>query len=176
MSVFFQSVPRRSAWPAAALAVVLALLRPGAPALAQGDYMEPLAVTPAKLADDYRADFHRADAQYTGKLLLVTGRVRTIRPPQRTWNFHPDKIYAYITLDTGRNRPLVVYFWDWEAEKMNRIRSGTTLTVMGFCQGVTPQLSLREACVYPGGCGGPVAGFYGPYFKLPPSPPSGRSR
>jgi len=132
--------------------------------------MIPLTVTPRKLADDYRSNFHWADAQYTGKLLLITGRIRTISPPQRTWNLHQDKLYAFITIDTGRNRPLIVFFWDWEAEKMNHYRSGSSITVMGFCQGVTPQLSLRESCIYPGGCGGPVADFYGPYFKLPPYP------
>jgi len=140
-------------------------------ALAQGDFMIPLPVSPKQLADDYRSNFHWADVQYTGKLLVVTGRIRTITPPQRVWNFHQDKIYAFITIDTGRNRPLAVYFWDWEAENMNRYRTGSTVTVMGFCQGVTPQLALREACIYPGRCGGPVADFYGPYFKLPPSPP-----
>jgi len=138
--------------------------------LAQRDFMEPIQVSPQKLADDYRSNFHWADAQYTGKLLVVSGRLRTITPPQRAWNFHQDKIYAFITMDTGRNRPLVVYFWDWEAVRINRYRTGSTITVMGFCQGVTPQLSLREACIYPGGCGGPVAEFYGPYFKLPPAP------
>ncbi|MDR2725188.1 MAG: OB-fold putative lipoprotein [Candidatus Adiutrix sp.] len=140
------------------------------PAPAQRDFMEPLPVSPLKLADDYRSNFHWADAQYTGKLLVVTGRIRTITPPQRVWNFHQDKLYAFITIDTGNNRPLVVYFWDWEAVKINRYSTGSSITVMGFCQGVTPQLSLREACVYPGGCGGPVAEFYAPYFKLPPNP------
>ena len=161
--------PRRTYGPAARLLLLLLSLPGAGPLWAQADFMTPLPVSPTKLAEDYRSDFHRADAQYTGKLLLVTGRVRTVRPPQRVWNFHPDKIYAYVTMDTGRNRPLVIYFWDWEAEKMNQVRSGSTLTVMGFCQGVTPRLSLREACVYPGGCGGPVAGFYGPHFRLPPS-------
>ena len=141
-----------------------------APALAQRYFMEPLRVSPQKLADDYRDNFHWADAEYTGKLLVVTGRIRTITPPQRTWNFHQDKLYAFITMDTGRNRPLIVYFWDWEAVRINLMRTGSTITVMGFCQGVTPQLSLREACVYPESCGGPVAEFYGPYFKLPPKP------
>ncbi|MDR2725286.1 MAG: OB-fold putative lipoprotein [Candidatus Adiutrix sp.] len=152
----------------AGLLMVLAGWAGTAPA--QMDFMEPLPVSPVKLANDYRSNFHWADAQYTGKLLVVTGRIRTITPPQRVWNFHQDKLYAFITIDTGNNRPLVVYFWDWEAVKINRYRTGSSITVMGFCQGVTPQLSLREACVYPGGCGGPVADFYGPYFKLPPRP------
>jgi len=152
-----------------AFAVILGLEAAG-PAAAQQDFMIPLPVSPQKLADDYRTKFHWADAQYTGKLLVVTGRIRTITPPLRPWAHHQDKIYAYITIDTGRNRPLAVFFWDWEAVKISRYSTGSTVTVMGFCQGVTPQLSLREACIYPGGCGGPVADFYGPYFKLPPNP------
>ncbi|MGL4209135.1 MAG: OB-fold protein [Candidatus Adiutrix sp.] len=138
---------------------------------AQRYYMEPLVVSPIQLVEDYKRDFHNADPKYTGKLLLLTGRIKTIRPPERSHNIHQDKIYAYITMDTGRNRPLAIYFWEWEAEKMNRLRSGSTITVMGFCQGVTPQLSIIAACVYPDGCGGPVQGFEGPHFKLPPSPP-----
>ncbi len=138
------------------------------PALAQREYMDPVPVSPQALAEAYRRNFHEADAMYTGKLLIVTGRIKTIRPPDRNYDFHVDKLYAYITIDAGRNLPIAVYFWNWEAEKFIRnLRSGSTISVMGFCQGVPPQLSLVDACVYPQGCGGPVQGFQGPYYKLP---------
>jgi|GEM_PF-2522084 len=157
------------------LALGLVLFLSAAPALAQRYYMEPLKVSPAQLMEAYQRDFHSADAMYTGKLLLVTGRIKTIRPPQRSHYYHYDKLYAYLTLDTGNNQPLAVYFWDWEAQGINfnpNMRNGVTITVMGFCQGVTPQLSLREACIYPRGCGGPKKDFDGPYYELPPSPPA----
>ncbi len=148
-----------------------------APLQAQREYLRPITISPAQLMDAYQRNFHQADAMYTGKLLLVTGRVRTIRPPQRSYYYHYDKLYAYLTLDTGRNLPLAVYFWDWEAQKINTLRTGSTITVMGFCQGVTPQLTLREACVYPRGCGGPRPNFTGPYYEVPPSPlPPARRR
>ena len=139
-------------------------------AYSQRHYLEPIQITPRQLVEAYQNNFHQADAMYTGKLLIVTGRVKTIRPPQRVWNFHQDKLYAYITMDSGRNQPLVVYFWKWEAEKINASRIGSTISVMGFCQGVTPQLSLISACVYPSGCGGPRQNFTAPYYELPPSP------
>ncbi len=141
-------------------------------ALAQRDYMDPVQVSPGKLVGDYKANFHEAAAAYTGKLLILTGRIKNVRPMERTYNRYSDKIYSYITLDAGPgNQPVVVYFWDWEAAKMLASRTGATISVMGFCQGVPPQLSLIEACVYPDGCGGPAPDFSGPYFKLPPSPP-----
>ena len=143
------------------------------PAQAQRDYIDPIPITSIQLSDAYSRNFHQADATYTGKLLLVTGRIRSIRPPaQRAYNYHNDKLYSFMTLDAGRgNRPLGIYFWDWEAERLGRrLRVNDTVTVMGFCQGVTPHLSLIEACVYPNGCGGPKRGFDGPYYELPPSP------
>jgi len=150
--------------------VILAALRP-IPAEAQRHLMTPIEISPGRLMEAYQNDFHQADALYTGKLLLVTGRIVRIKgPSQRTYNYQNDKLYAFLTLDTGRNLPLAVYFWDWEAEKINALRVGSTVSVMGFCQGVPPQLSLREACVYPEGCGGPRRDFYGPYFKTPASP------
>ena len=170
--MFFKSrkIIKEPALVSGAALLFFAFLVTQAPLWAQRDYMEPIPVSPAELANAYQSNFHQADAMYTGKLLLVTGRIKTIRPAQRTYNYHHDKIYAYITMDTGRNRPLVVYFWDWEAANMGARRVGNTITVMGFCQGVTPQLSLINACLYPGGCGGPVPGFYGPHYELPPSP------
>ena len=154
----------------AAAALLTILLTFGAPAEAQRYYMDPLPVSPTQLMLAYQRNFHEADAMYTGKLLLVTGRIKRISPPERVWNYHPDKLYAYITMDTGRNLPLAVYFWNWEAQKINNMRTGSTITVMGFCQGVPPQLSLVDACVYPAGCGGPVPGFEGPYYQSPPTP------
>jgi hypothetical protein len=130
------------------------------------DYMEPVQITPRQLVEAYLDDFHAADAMYTGKLLLVTGRIKTIVQPDQTYRNRP---YPYITMDSGPNQPLLVFLWDWEAVTLESVRPGRTTTVMGFCEGVTPQLSLSSACLYPGGCGGPVAQFYGPYFKLPPS-------
>lgn len=156
--------------PALGLALFLLLVQASA-ARAQRTYIEPITISPGQLMEAYQNDFHTADALYTGKLLLVTGRIKTIRPAQRIYNYHFDKVYAYLTMDTGRNLPLAVYFWDWQAEIVNGMKVGSTITVMGFCQGVTPQLSLRDACVYPMGCGGPTADFEGPYFKLPPSAP-----
>jgi hypothetical protein len=165
----------RPAIAGAAFLAMVFLFGPRVSLLAQRDYMEPVEVSPARLAEAYKNDFHQADAMYTGKLLIVSGRIKTIRPPERTYNYRQDKIYAYITMDAGRNRPLAIYFWEWEAEEMNRLRTGASISVMGFCQGVPPQLSLIDACVYPRGCGGPAPNFEGPYFKLPPSPP-GRPR
>ena len=149
---------------------LLIFFMPGGRAEAQRYYMDPLPVSPTRLMLAYQENFHEADAMYTGKLLLVTGRIKRISPPERAWNYHPDKLYAYITMDTGRNLPLAVYFWNWEAQKVNAMRTGSTITVMGFCQGVTPQLSLVDACVYPAGCGGPVPGLQGPYYEAPPTP------
>lgn len=162
-------------WRLILMALVCWLLLPAFPVVAQRYYMEPIQITPAQLVQAYQRDFHAADAMYTGKLLLITGRIKTFRPPQRSNYYHYDKLYAYLTLDTGNNRPLAVYFWDWEAQKINfnpNMRNGVTITVMGFCQGVPPQLSLREACVYPQGCGGPTRNFDGPYYEVPPSPPA----
>ncbi len=159
-------------------ALLGALCSLASPALAQRYYMDPVQVSPTKLVDDYKANFHEADAAYTGKLLIVTGRIKNIRPPDRTYNRYSDKIYSYITLDAGPgNQPVLVSFWDWEASKIFASRTGSTISVMGFCQGVLPQLSLIESCVYPAGCGGPVPNFIGPYYDLPPSePPRRRGR
>jgi hypothetical protein len=154
-------------------AALLLLSPPGAQA--QRDYLRPVEVSPAKLVSDYKANFHEADAAYTGKLLILTGRINNIRPADRTYNRYSDKIYSYITLDAGPgNQPVPVYFWNWEASRAYAFQDGSTISVMGFCQGVLPQLSLIEACVYPAGCGGPVPNFEGPEFKLPPSPPPRR--
>jgi hypothetical protein len=138
---------------------------------AQVDWLTPIHITPRQLVEAYLNDFHSADARYTGRLLVVTGRIRAVFPPQQPYRTNP---YPYVTMDSGPNQPLVIYLWEWEAETMERARPGRTTSVMGFCQGVTPQLSLTNACLYPGGCGGPVAQFYGPYFKLPPTPPRQR--
>ncbi|MDR2349525.1 MAG: OB-fold putative lipoprotein [Deltaproteobacteria bacterium] len=135
-------------------------------ARAQMYYMEPIIVTPRDLIEAYLNDFHNADAKYTGKLLVVTGRIRDIFPPDMTYRRGP---YPFVTIDSGPYQPLIVYLWDWEALAIANPRPGRTTSVMGFCQGVTPQLSLIDSCLYPGGCGGPVADFYGPYFKLPPT-------
>ncbi|MDL2260270.1 OB-fold putative lipoprotein [Deltaproteobacteria bacterium OttesenSCG-928-K17] len=161
--------------PAALLLIVFGLLGPAA-ACAQRQYMRPVPVTPPQLTEAYKRNFHQADVDYTGKLLLVTGRIKSIRLPQsRVHDIHQDKLYAFMTLDAGRNnRPLAVYFWDWQAERLNTLRVGATVTVMGFCQGVPPQLSLIESCVYPAGCGGPKRNFRGPYYEIPPSPPPQR--
>ncbi len=153
-----------------AAALFFLTLMPDA-AAAQRHLMTPIEITPRRLMEAYQNDFHQADAMYTGKLLLVTGRIVSIRGRNlRPYNYQNDKIYAFLTMDTGRNLPLTVYFWDWEAERVNALRIGSTISVMGFCQGVTPQLSLRESCIYPEGCGGPRRDYYGPYFKTPPSP------
>jgi hypothetical protein len=108
-------------------------------------------------------------ARYTGRLLVVTGRIKAIFVPEQTYRRHP---YPFLTMDSGPHQPIIIYLWNWEAVAASTsVRPGRTTTVMGFCQGVTPQLSLVDSCLYPGGCGGPVAEFYGPYFKLPPSAP-----
>lgn len=158
-----------------ALALRLGLFAPEAQA--QRDYIDPIPISSVQLTEAYKRSFHQADAAYTGKLLMVTGRIRSIRPPaQRPYNYQFDKLYSFMTLDAGRgNRPLGVYFWDWEAEKLgSRLRVNDTVTVMGFCQGVPPHLSIIEACVFPLGCGGPKRNFDGPYYELPPSPPPRR--
>lgn len=160
----------------AAVWLLSVFFMPGGRAEAQRYFMEPLPVSAAQLARAYRENFHQADATYTGKLLLVTGRITRITPPERVWNYSQDKLYAYVTIDAGTgNRPLAVYFWNWEAQRINEMRTGSTITVMGFCQGVPAQLSLVDACVYPNGCGGPVPGFEGPFFRIPPTP-QGRPR
>lgn len=160
--------------PPPALIIILAALWlfAGSPAWAQRGYMQPVPVTPPQLVNAYKANFSQADYDYTGKLLLVTGRIKSIRLPRdRVYNFQKDKLYAFMTLDAGvNNRPLAVYFWDWQAERLNALRVGSVVTVMGFCQGVPPQLSLIESCLYPAGCGGPKKNFDGPYYELPPSP------
>jgi hypothetical protein len=158
---------------AAGIGAALFLVLTAVPVRAQRDFMEPVPISPAGLVEAYQRSFHEADALYTGKLLIVTGRIRAVKPPpQRSYDYYKDKLYAYITMDTGRNLPLAVYFWSWEAEKINALRTGSTISVMGFCQGVPPQLSIVDACVYPSGCGGPTTDFYGPYYKVPPSPPA----
>jgi hypothetical protein len=143
------------------------------PLHAQAQYMEPMEVSPRTLVEAYLSDFHSADAKYTGKLLVVTGRIRDIFPADMTYRRGP---YPFVTIDSGPHQPIIVYLWDWEALAIANPRPGRTTSVMGFCQGVTPQLSLLDSCLYPGGCGGPVAAFYGPYFKLPPSGPRGARR
>jgi hypothetical protein len=153
------------------------LLAISTPARAQRDYIQPVPISPSQLIDAYQTNFHEADAKYTGKLLLVTGRIKTLRlPDRRTYRYWENKVYAFATLDTGRNLPLAVYFWDWQAQGLNTLRTGATVTVMGFCEGVPPQLSLNQSCLYPKGCGGPKSDFYGPYFKTPPSPVPSRRR
>ena len=152
----------------AALGLILACLFSAKEAGAQMDWIEPIHITPRQLVEAYLYDFHSADAMYTGKLLIVTGRIRAVVPPDQTYRTRP---YPFITMDAGPNQPLLIFLWDWEAVTLNAARPGRTTTVMGFCQGVTPQLTLSSGCLYPGGCGGPVADFYGPYFKLPPSQP-----
>ncbi|MDR2444088.1 MAG: OB-fold putative lipoprotein [Deltaproteobacteria bacterium] len=154
-------------------ALVVGLLALAGPLKAQMDWMTPIHITPRQLVEAYLNDFHAADARYTGKLVVVTGRIRSIVPPDQTYRTHP---YPYVTMDSGPNQPLVIYLWEWEAETLAQARPGRTTSVMGFCQGVTPQLSLTDACLYPGGCGGPVANFYGPYFKLPPTPQRRRTQ
>jgi hypothetical protein len=148
-----------------ALALVLAFQ---GSSRAQMNWIEPIQITPRVLVESYLNDFHSADARYTGRLLVVTGRIKSIFPPEQTYRTRP---YPFITMDSGPNQPLIIYLWDWEAVTLGAARPGRTTSVMGFCQGVTPQLSLTDGCLYPGGCGGPVANFYGPYFKLPPTPP-----
>jgi hypothetical protein len=142
-------------------------------AKAQNYFMEPIEISPRDLIEAYLNDFHNADAKYTGKLLVVTGRIRDIFPPDMTYRRGP---YPFVTIDSGPYQPIIVYLWDWEALAIANPRPGRTTSVMGFCQGVTPQLSLLDSCLYPGGCGGPVAEFYGPYFKLPPNRGQGYRR
>ncbi|MDR2611474.1 MAG: hypothetical protein LBG06_01050 [Deltaproteobacteria bacterium] len=148
-------------------------MRPPSDAWGQSRYMEPIVVTPRELVEAYLGDFHSADAKYTGKLLVLTGRIRDVYPADMTYRRGP---YPFVTIDSGPHQPIIVYLWDWEALAIANPRPGRTTSVMGFCQGVTPQLSLLDSCLYPGGCGGPVATFYGPYFKLPPSGPRGAKR
>lgn len=161
---------------AAAFLMLLALYSPAAKA--QRDFIDPVQVTSIQLTEAYKSNFSQADYNYTGKLVLVTGRIRSIRTPgQRPYNYQFDKLYNFMTLDGGRgNRPLGIYFWDWEAQRLipPRFRVGDLITVMGFCQGVPSHLSIIEACVYPNGCGGPKRDFDGPYYELPPSPPPQR--
>ncbi|MDR1080432.1 MAG: OB-fold putative lipoprotein [Deltaproteobacteria bacterium] len=149
------------------------LLRPPAELWAQNRYLEPITVSPRELVEAYLSNFHEADAKYTGKLLVVTGRIRDVFPRDMTYRRGP---FPFVTIDSGPHQPIIVYLWDWEALAIANPRPGRTTSVMGFCQGVTPQLSLLDSCLYPGGCGGPVASFYGPYFKLPPSGPRGARR
>ncbi|MDR2339572.1 MAG: hypothetical protein LBF40_05500 [Deltaproteobacteria bacterium] len=157
-----------------AAAMALCFFRPPIPqALAQRDWIEPIPISPRDLVEAYLTDFHTADAKYTGRLLVLTGRIRSIFPPEMTYRRGP---YPFVTIDSGPYQPVIVYLWDWEALAIANPRPGRTTTVMGFCQGVTPQLSLMDSCLYPGGCGGPVADFYGPYFKLPPSQPRTQRR
>ncbi|MDR1545139.1 MAG: OB-fold putative lipoprotein [Deltaproteobacteria bacterium] len=154
----------------AAAAVLLASLC-ASPLAAQEVWLEPVVISPRQLMEAYLNDFHAADARYTGRLLVVTGRIKSVFPPDQTYRVHP---YPFMTIDSGPYQPIIVYLWNWEADAVKTVRPGRTTTVMGFCQGVTPQLSLTDACLHPGGCGGPVADFYGPYFRLPPTPPRQR--
>ncbi|MDR2460667.1 MAG: OB-fold putative lipoprotein [Deltaproteobacteria bacterium] len=142
-------------------------------AWAQANFIQPIEVAPRDLVEAYLNDFHNADAKYTGMLLIITGRIRDIFPPDMTYRRGP---YPFVTIDSGPYQPIIVYLWDWEALAIANPRPGRTTSVMGFCQGVTPQLSLIDSCLYPGGCGGPVAEFYGPYFKLPPNRGEGAKR
>ncbi|MDR1312683.1 MAG: OB-fold putative lipoprotein [Deltaproteobacteria bacterium] len=159
---------------ALALASAAALFsRPPSELWAQNRYIEPITIAPRELVEAYLANFHDADAKYTGRLLVITGRIRDIFPQDMTYRRGP---FPFVTIDSGPHQPIIVYLWDWEALAIANPRPGRTTSVMGFCQGVTPQLSLLDSCLYPGGCGGPVASFYGPYFKLPPSGPRGARR
>lgn len=156
-----------------ALLLVLFLTLLPAAVQAQRQFMKPLPVTSAKLVADYQSNFHQADAMYTGKLLLVTGVIKTIQPAQRTYNYFPNKAYPYLTMDGGQGRrPLIIYLLKWESQKYggnNQMQPGYPITIMGFCQGVPSQLSLVDACIYPAGCGGPIPEFRGPVFKIPPT-------
>ncbi len=137
------------------------------PSSAQRYYMDPVQVTPRQLMEDYKKNFHAADANYTGKLVILTGRIDAVNPPNHPYRRHD---HPYLVMNAGQgNQPLVIYMWEWETDKMQKVNPGSSLSIMGFCQGVLPQMTIYDACIYPSGCGGPVPDFYGPHYKLPPS-------
>ena len=159
--------------PICSFILAIAMLIAPQAAYAQRQYIKPIPVTATQLATDYKNNFHAADAKYTGMLLLVTGKIKSVRAPNQTYNNQPNNLYSHVTMDTGANRPLVIYLLNWESQKItsnNYMRNGQQVTLMGFCQGSVAQLSLIDSCLYPDGCGGPDPKFSGPYFKLPPSP------
>lgn len=138
-----------------------------APLQAQRMFITPDNLTPEALMKAYALNFSEADVKYTGKLVILTGRLRIAQPANHP--YQRDDL-PYAVMEAPGFQPVAIYFWNWEAEKMRTMPSGNLISVMGFCQGVFPQMSLVGACFYPRGCGGPVENFQGPHFKTPPTP------
>jgi predicted RNA-binding Zn-ribbon protein involved in translation (DUF1610 family) len=95
-------------------------------------------ISPYQLYKDYQDNEVRADNQYNGKLLKITGTVLTI-----TKDFFDQ---PFIILDSGNTfTGIQVYFKRSEQKKLADLSVGQTVTVIGRCDGKTINVFIRDS-------------------------------
>jgi len=97
-------------------------------------------VSPSQLFADYKANEVNADNLYKGKLLKVTGTIKSIGKDIRD--------EPYITFDSGDIITSVqVYFMKSEQNKLADLSSGQKLTIIGTCGGKLMNVFIRNSSI-----------------------------
>jgi hypothetical protein len=82
----------------------------------------------SKLMEEYRGNQLKADNQYKGKTLQITGKVKQVK---KDWSDN-----YYIQLEAASVMYTVdVYVKSSELSKIGNLNSGQTITVAGTCEG-----------------------------------------
>jgi hypothetical protein len=89
-----------------------------------------ISITSVNLYEEYRANELRADTQYKGKTLSVTGPVLNIRKDSS------GQYYVELT-GNGGIRNIRVYFTASEVSKLGNLSIGQRITIIGTCDGVS---------------------------------------
>jgi hypothetical protein len=99
-----------------------------------------LSVPVAELLADYKANEVAADAKYKGKWMTVVGRVQRIGKAGLT-----DSIYVTMRANGDSSGDLTAWFGDDSANKVAKLRTGSTITITGKCNGLSlGDVQLRE--------------------------------
>ena len=102
-----------------------------------------ISIDSVKLFEEYRANELKADTQYKGKTLSVTGQIQSIIKDSN------NQYYAELKGATVATRYVQVYFKASELSKLANLTVGQRITIVGICDGIPVYLNpvIRDSII-----------------------------
>ena len=100
-----------------------------------------ISIDSEKLYAEYRLNELKADAQYKGKTLSVTGQIESIKKDHNN--------QYYVVLKGSAILHVNIYFKASEVNKLANLTSGQRLTIVGRCDGLgmLREVYIRDAII-----------------------------
>ena len=110
------------------------------PIKATAEPVKALQVSAKDLLEAYSANEVKADSQYKGKLLTITGQVTSI-----------DVMFGQTSVTVGTGEifefGISCYTQDSETDKVANLNKGDAVTVTGICDGKSLSVSMRKCII-----------------------------